>query len=717
MAGLGTFLLEFGVDNDGLQKDLNKGLSQIERFGRSIENVATKLSIGISAPLGLLAKKAIEAYGELEALKLSLGTIERTADSLTSRLAELNEVAKLPGIGFKEAIQADVRLRAVGISADIAKRSMLAFGNAIATAGGGKAQFDSVIYQLTQMSAKAKVLSQDFRPIIEAVPAVAQAVKKLYGTVDTEVIQDKMKKLGMGSQQFIEQIIGELEKLPKVTGGVKNAIENLSDTFFKSFAKIGETIDKNVGIQKWVDQIGKFAEQAAESFANLSPEAQKAVIAIGGLAIVVPPLLALAGTVIPAIGTALVALTGPAGIAAAALIAAAGYAVTHWEKVSKTIDEVGDSLERNALTLRFYAAQFRQGLDPAGAAKELGGIMADRQAYLNKKNGVGQSVVDSDSYGKGFGINDIKTISKGGGGFDPEEAAKQAKKIEKIRQDLLESAQRAEVAAIQDSSERARAEALRSYAQDLKDKKASVEGKKSLEDELNAYYYSRHLQLLKELRDADNFKTPSSIKSLGGSEKEVEARVYQAFGISPDGIERYGQALKEKAKSFMAGLENSANLSSGNNIIEGILGLNAGTVNGTNFEMYEKQALLVVNANNQISESFTNLKANAIASIGEMVGQMIAGTATVADLGRSILGTIAQSLAEIAKIKIFAGIATGNVGQVALGLFAGIGAGIFGGLSKNKNNPPPTSQQPAYSVVRGGDIFTANNRYQVIKGY
>ncbi len=219
MAGLGTFFLEFGVDNDGLQKDLNKGESIIDKFAKKVESAATKISIGISAPLGLLAKKAVEAFGELEALKLSLGTIERTADSLSSRLAELNEVAKLPGIGFKEAIQADVRLRAVGISADIAKRAMLAFGNAIATAGGGKTQFDSVIYQLGQMSAKGKVLSQDFRPIIEAVPAVAQAVKKLYGTIDTEQIQDKMKKLGTNSTQFIDQIIKELEKFG-VTGAI-----------------------------------------------------------------------------------------------------------------------------------------------------------------------------------------------------------------------------------------------------------------------------------------------------------------------------------------------------------------------------------------------------------------------------------------------------------------------------------------------------------------
>lgn len=148
---------------------------------------------------------------------------------------------------------------------------------------------------------------------------VASAVKKLYGTVDTEQIQSQMSKAGINSTQFINQLITELEKLPKVSGGVKNALENLQDTFFKSFAKIGETIDKNVGIQKWVEEIGKNTEKLANYFSELSPQAQKAIVVIGGLSVVLPPLLALAGTVLPAIATGFAAIISPIGLAAAAV--------------------------------------------------------------------------------------------------------------------------------------------------------------------------------------------------------------------------------------------------------------------------------------------------------------------------------------------------------------------------------------------------------------
>ena len=360
MAGLGTFLLQVGVDTAALQRGLNNAQSSIESFGKKAESLGTKLTIVVSAPLALLAKKAITAFGEMQALELSLGTLEKTSTSLAARLKELNEVAKLPGIGFKEAIQADVRLRAVGISADISKRAMLSFGNAIATAGGGKAQFDSVIYQLAQMSAKSKVLSQDFRPIIEAVPMVASAVKKLYGTVDTEQIQSKMSKAGINSTQFINQLITELEKLPKVSGGVKNAIENLEDTFFKSFASIGGVIDKNVGIKDWVERIGDAATGLAESFSALSPEAQKAIIAISGIAIVVPPLLAVIGMVAPAIMAGLGALVSPIGLA----VVAVGALVAIWADYEMTANRISSASKTLAqIENEASASVHKQGLE------------------------------------------------------------------------------------------------------------------------------------------------------------------------------------------------------------------------------------------------------------------------------------------------------------------------------------------------------------------
>ena len=114
-----------------------------------------------------------------------------------------------------------------------------------------------------------------------------------------------------------------------------------------------------------------------------------------------------------------------------------------------------------------------------------------------------------------------------------------------------------------------------------------------------------------------------------------------------------------------------------------------------------------------------NIDATATSSI--MIGELIAGTKTLQDIGQTIKLLIADMLKSLA----FSGIAQGIQNLVkgnplgGLQIFGGIGAGIFSGILKGKaqNQQQPTNQQQQYSVIRGGDIFTAQNRYQLIKGF
>jgi tape measure domain-containing protein len=755
MAGLGQFLLEIGVDANALQRGLNNAESKIESFGKKAESLGTKLSIAVSAPLGLMAKRAVESFGEMEALKMSLGTLEKTASSLSNRLSELNELAKLPGIGYKEAIQADVRLRSVGISADIAKRAMLGFGNAIATAGGGKAQFDSVIYQLTQMSAKSKVLSQDFRPIIEAVPMVASAVKKLYGTVDTEQIQSKMSAAGINSQQFIEQLITELEKLPKVSGGVKNALENLSDTMFKSFASIGETIDKNVGIKKWADEAGSAMESLAKHFSELTPESQKAILAIGGIAIVLPPLLALAGTILPAISTGFLALISPAGLAGAAIAGAAIYAVSHWEKVEGILYKVKKGLQDTLLGVGLAGAALQGVFNPAGASEQRAKLLS---AY-SKNVGIDPSIVNqikSDyqsnkkfMYKKGEKPNTGNVPppppSTGLGGDK-----KSLDGLKKLQSDFLSETRDMQIASILEKYTKEREEAKKAYNDDLKEKQNSIKGKKGFEDELANYTFARKQKLNSDLANIDKEQVSDKLKweqDLADRTLKISQDVYDAKvkynellkKLNKEGVDLLkdyweksmpeSMMPKEIDKKLQGQLQST--LSNGmrgitqqgdKNTLASILGIDPELINNVNFNEYNQKAKTVVDANQAISDSLRNLAIDSVANMSMIVGQMIVGTATMADLGKMLASTMSQALMDIAKVNIAAGLASliPSVGPLKLitGIAAGIGSGILGGIGKKSQNKSSSYGQTSYnSVVRGGDIFIAQNRYQTIKGF
>jgi len=272
---------------DFYSRNFEKGIG---RLSSAFKEAGQGMTLGLTLPLGFLAKSASDAYGEFDALRRALGTMEKTSGGLTDRLKELREVAKMPGIGFQEAIQGDVRLRSVGISAALSAKILREFANAVAMTGGGKAQLNEITVQLGQMAAKGKVLAQDLRPIIEAAPAVATALKNMFGTVSSEAISEQLEKTGKSSTDMITMLLTEMEKAPRVTGGWKNSLENLGDTLFIAKAEIFEVADKVFDLSGKLASVTSTVEGFVEGFKNLPETTQKLVIGLVALAAILGPL-------------------------------------------------------------------------------------------------------------------------------------------------------------------------------------------------------------------------------------------------------------------------------------------------------------------------------------------------------------------------------------------------------------------------------------------
>jgi tape measure domain-containing protein len=333
-----------------------KELSGLVKFSEGLKDIGTSLTQYVTLPLAAFGAAAVAASGKIESLKKGLEAItlqelgkqgvtgltavRAAAEQTTARMAQLQEIAKLPGLGFEGAVTGDVRLRAVGITAEQSAKSIRAFANAIATTGGGKSEFDRVTVQLAQLSAKGKVLAQDLRPIIEAAPAVSGALQRLYGTVDSETISASLAKQGKSSTDFIAVLTDELAKLPGVTGGLKNQLENFVDTGTLALAKFGDGISQALNLPGVLAGLSNFVERAANAFASLSPGVKTLVVALGGIAAATGPVLVAVGTLgaaLPAIsagfsvlGLSSLAALGPLLPAAAAVAGAAYLIYENW---------------------------------------------------------------------------------------------------------------------------------------------------------------------------------------------------------------------------------------------------------------------------------------------------------------------------------------------------------------------------------------------------
>lgn len=286
-----------GTINNKLVDQFNKADFYSRKFEKGIGRIADTMrdagmamTIGITLPVGLMVKNLSDAYAELDSLKRALATVT-PSNQMLNRLQELQQIAKQPGIGFAEAIQGAVRLQSVGISASTTTKILKEFANAIAMTGGGKAQLNEVTVQLGQMAAKGKVLSQDLRPIIEAAPAVAAALKNLFGTVSSDLIADQLEKQGKSATDMINMLVAELEKAPRVTGGWKNSLENLSDTLFRAKADIFEVADKVFNLSQKLQDLTDFISKSVEAFKSLPESVQKTTLGLIALLAVTGPVL------------------------------------------------------------------------------------------------------------------------------------------------------------------------------------------------------------------------------------------------------------------------------------------------------------------------------------------------------------------------------------------------------------------------------------------
>ncbi|MVN78918.1 tape measure protein [Hymenobacter sp. HMF4947] len=348
--------------------DARKELKGLVQFSEGLKDIGTSLTTYVSAPLALLGTASVVASAKLESLKnglqaiaqqelgkqgvTGLGAVGIAAQQTSERIKELQVIAKAPGLGLETAEQADIRLRAVGTSAQESAKEIKAFANAIATTGGGRTEFQTVTTQLAQMTAKGKVLAQDLRPIIEAAPAVAAALQTLYGTVDSEDISKALAKQGQSSEDFVAILTEELGKLPQVTGGLKAIYENDLDALLVSSAKIGDGIAKAFNLQDVGQKLGEEISAIGDAFAGLPEGVQQAIVVFAGLVAATGPVLVGLGTLgvalpaikagfasisslVPVLSAGLSALVSPIGLVVvglAALAAGAYYVATANER-------------------------------------------------------------------------------------------------------------------------------------------------------------------------------------------------------------------------------------------------------------------------------------------------------------------------------------------------------------------------------------------------
>ena len=190
-----------GADNSGLKDALKDSEAQIKSFVKSLEglnkigeqlsSIGQKMSVGLTLPILALGGSAIKAYGDIQALQKGLEAVMGSAGSASKEFERLKEVSRLPGLGMEEAVRGSINLQAVGIDADKSRESLSQFGNAVASVGKGKAEFERAIYGVQQLANTDFPLGEDLNIIKDALPQVSNLLKEAFGSSRSDELGKK----------------------------------------------------------------------------------------------------------------------------------------------------------------------------------------------------------------------------------------------------------------------------------------------------------------------------------------------------------------------------------------------------------------------------------------------------------------------------------------------------------------------------------------------
>ena len=301
MANAAQLNLKLGIDVSNLSRELGKLESRMSKFGSQMQNIGSTMTQSLTLPLLGVGAASLKAFADMEKLEKGLTAIMGSSELAKDEIVKLREVAKLPGLGLKEAVQGSVNLQAVGLSAEEAKNTLMGFGTALAATGKGKVELEAIQYQLTQMISKNKLLAEDYKVIQSNLPLMAKGLEAAFGTSNIE----KIRATGISAKEFALRLAEGLSILPEtqnVTGGLANSFENLSDNIFIALSDFGNTINKSLELEKVFKKVSDKLYAFVEGFKRLKPEVQSFIVYFGLTIAAIGPAIFIIGKLISTYG-------------------------------------------------------------------------------------------------------------------------------------------------------------------------------------------------------------------------------------------------------------------------------------------------------------------------------------------------------------------------------------------------------------------------------
>jgi len=276
---MATEFRKAGGSAKGFGKDLDGGLSKqmaMMNMAQGAGALGGQLSGLGDRALGT-ARGFLQSAAVYDTYERSLAALSGSSTVAKKQLADLLELAKMPALGPQEVIETFTGLTAASMSAEQAKDTILAFGNAAARAGKGPMEFGRAMIQLQQMYSQNILRTEDLRLIMAAIPETMRVMQARFNTTNLLKIRKDMS-----AREFIAGLTEGFLELDPAASGAANAMVNMQQDVDLLKAAIGT---------EYVDSVIWASERTTdltEALRNADPALRKVVawgtLGAGGIA-------------------------------------------------------------------------------------------------------------------------------------------------------------------------------------------------------------------------------------------------------------------------------------------------------------------------------------------------------------------------------------------------------------------------------------------------
>jgi tape measure domain-containing protein len=328
---------QYNKEVDSAQRKITNfaktSVNKINQIGKGFTSLGRQMTLGVTAPLVLLAKNFDNAGLEMARMQKRLEFATGSAEGATEAFNFINTEVDRLGTNLAASIDGFSKFAAAARGTTLegqgVKDVFLGINAAAATLGLSADQTSGAITALEQIMSKGKVQAEELRGQLgERIPGAFQIAARAMG-VTTAALNKMLDNGELVSDVFLPKFAAELQKT--FVGGASAAVKasnNLSNSFFRlknSFA--------GSGLQAL---FAKFKDSLAgmlDTIQKLSPETQRLGIVIAGA-------LAVAGPLLIVIGKTLSVVFTPFGL----LVTALGVVAYNFVQLSNLLNSEGKDM-------------------------------------------------------------------------------------------------------------------------------------------------------------------------------------------------------------------------------------------------------------------------------------------------------------------------------------------------------------------------------------